>query len=61
MQGLVETPQVTRWRFSVETYVDICARCKLFDYDNCQWFDFAGNATGGAGLRGASTSANISY
>lgn len=60
MQGLVETPQVTKWRFSVEGYVDICARCKLFDYDNCQWLDFAGNATGGAGLRGASASANIS-
>jgi hypothetical protein len=55
----VETPQVTTWRFSVETYVDICARCKLFDYDNCQWLDFAGNATGGAGLCRASVGANV--
>jgi len=33
------------WDFTILGYATICARCKLFDYAEGRWTDFAGRAT----------------
>ena len=45
MQELVKRPGVVTWQFSLFEYFNICARCKLFDYEASRWLDFKGCAT----------------
>jgi omega-6 fatty acid desaturase (delta-12 desaturase) len=46
MQAIVKRPDSITWRFSLRDYWDICARCKLFDYETSRWLDFKGCPTG---------------
>jgi omega-6 fatty acid desaturase (delta-12 desaturase) len=45
VQDLVKRPGVVTWQFSLSEYLNVCARCKLFDYATSRWLDFNGCAT----------------
>jgi acyl-lipid omega-6 desaturase (Delta-12 desaturase) len=45
MQELVKRPDSVTWKFSFRNYWDVCARCKLFDYEASRWLDFDGRPT----------------
>lgn len=45
MQSRLATSEVVTWQFSFSRYFEVCARCKLFDYEKSRWFDFAGCPT----------------
>ena len=38
---------VVVWTFTMRGYFDVCARCKLFDYEAARWLDFHEQPTGG--------------
>lgn len=40
--------EFVRFNFTAASYLRIVSACKLFDYDHCQWIDFAGRPTGPA-------------
>jgi acyl-lipid omega-6 desaturase (Delta-12 desaturase) len=45
MQTLAKRPDSVTWKFSIRNYWDVCARCKLFDYEASRWLDFNGRPT----------------
>jgi acyl-lipid omega-6 desaturase (Delta-12 desaturase) len=44
-QHVVGQPGVVVWDFSLVEYFNVCARCKLFDYEQGRWTDYQGRAT----------------
>jgi omega-6 fatty acid desaturase (delta-12 desaturase) len=47
MQDELATPELVTWKWSLSAYREVCARCKLFDFSQSRWTDFAGIATSG--------------
>jgi omega-6 fatty acid desaturase (delta-12 desaturase) len=45
MQAAMQEPRAISWQVSPDEYLNICARCKLFDYTAGRWFNFKGEAT----------------
>jgi omega-6 fatty acid desaturase (delta-12 desaturase) len=45
MQAAMNAPGAIAWQIWPEEYLNVCARCKLFDYETRRWFDFSGDAT----------------
>ncbi|HEY0525143.1 MAG TPA: hypothetical protein VGD08_17250 [Stellaceae bacterium] len=44
-QRLVSAPGMPSWCWSWSAFLDICRRCKLFDYQAGRWTDFDGRPT----------------
>lgn len=40
IQTLANSDESVAWKFSIGDYFDICASCKLFDYQTSRWLDF---------------------
>ncbi|RYE62111.1 MAG: hypothetical protein EOO82_00340 [Oxalobacteraceae bacterium] len=47
MQRSPTIGKVVEWPFSLKGYFRICARCKLYDFEQNIWTDFGGKATSG--------------
>jgi omega-6 fatty acid desaturase (delta-12 desaturase) len=45
MQQALSTSELIRWRWSLSAYLEVCARCKLFEFSTSQWTNFAAVAT----------------
>jgi acyl-lipid omega-6 desaturase (Delta-12 desaturase) len=45
LQDAIRREGMVAWQFSLREYFNICARCKLFDYQTQCWLDFDGHAT----------------
>jgi omega-6 fatty acid desaturase (delta-12 desaturase) len=45
MQHSVERSGAVEWDFSLPEYFKVCARCKLFDYEQGRWTDYESNTT----------------
>ena len=45
MQAAMKEPRAISWQLAPDEYVNVCARCKLFDYEAGRWFNFEGDAT----------------
>jgi omega-6 fatty acid desaturase (delta-12 desaturase) len=53
MQAVMKGRRVVSWQVWPDEYLNICARCKLFDYETGGWFNFRGDATSEAMRRTA--------
>jgi omega-6 fatty acid desaturase (delta-12 desaturase) len=45
MQAAMPERRAISWKVGPDEYLNICARCKLFDYEARRWLDFGGDAT----------------
>jgi hypothetical protein len=45
MQHSVERSGAVEWDFSLPEYFKVCARCKLFDYEQGRWTDYESKTT----------------
>jgi acyl-lipid omega-6 desaturase (Delta-12 desaturase) len=45
LQELMLQSGVVRWRFTLPEYIQVCFRCKLFDYETTCWVDYRGRVT----------------
>jgi omega-6 fatty acid desaturase (delta-12 desaturase) len=54
MQAAMQERRAIAWQiWRLDEYLNICARCKLFDYESRRWLDFSGDATSEPMLRPA--------
>jgi omega-6 fatty acid desaturase (delta-12 desaturase) len=51
MQAAMQERRAVSWEIWPDGYLNICGRCKLFDYETRRWFNFRGEATSEPMLR----------